>query len=252
MKFKRYNKEIKFLIKMVKDSAKIIKKGKMEVNNKGEDDLVTNLDFAVEKYIIENIKKKYPNFDIVSEEFNSNKSLTDNCFTIDPIDGTINFANNIPQWAIQVACRVNGETVVGVIYSPSTNDLYYAVKGEGAYKNGKRINVSSLPLKRVLFTAHGHGENTKYITKIYEMMDGVANNYRRIGATSLTLAYIANGSIGGTIILNPTPWDDTPGMLLCEEAGAIINIDKHGFIVIGNGESFINYANEILKKLFKD
>ena len=151
------NKELEFLIRMVKESAEIIKNGKVEVKPKGKDDLVTNLDYEVEKYIISKIQKEYPEFDIVSEEFNSKKELTQNCFTIDPIDGTINFAHKLPFWAIQVSCIKNGETIVAVIYSPRTDELFYAVKNKGAFLNGERINISTLPLSKSLFTAHGHG-----------------------------------------------------------------------------------------------
>ena len=93
-------KELKFLIDTVKEASKLITE-EFEVkakDNKG--DLVTNFDYEVEQFMINEIKKAYPNFNIVSEEFNSNEGLTDNCFTIDPIDGTINFANNIPLWGI--------------------------------------------------------------------------------------------------------------------------------------------------------
>lgn len=83
---------------------------KFEITNKGgEYDLITNLDLKIEKFLIDEIKKNYPNFDIVSEEFNNNNQITENCFIIDPNDGTINFSNNIPLWGIQIACgRIHG------------------------------------------------------------------------------------------------------------------------------------------------
>lgn len=246
---KNYNKELKFLIKLVKKSEKIIKNGKMEVKDKGENDLVTNLDLEVEQFINKNIKKKYPQFDIVSEEFFSNKTLTKNCFTVDPIDGTINFAHNLPFWAIQVSCVIDGETKVAVIYSPSTKELYYAVKGEGAFLNGKQIRVTNSPMNKIIFTAHGHQEASKYVTKIYEQFHGIANNYRRFGATSFTFAYIAKGALGGTVIFAPNIWDINPGILLCKEAGAEIDYDPNGNLIVGYCKEFNKIMLEKLNKI---
>ena len=87
------SEEIVFLIEVVKEANSLITPD-FEVKAKGNDgDLVTNFDLEIENFIIEKLKEKYPNFDIVSEEYNSNKGITKNCFVIDPIDGTVNFAN---------------------------------------------------------------------------------------------------------------------------------------------------------------
>ena len=111
--------------------------------------MVTNFDYKVETFINNEIKMNYPDFDIVSEEFNSDNKLTDNCFTVDPIDGTVNFANNVPLWAIQVACIKSGETSSAVIYLPKLNELYYADES-GAYMNGVKIKINSLEPKKGL------------------------------------------------------------------------------------------------------
>ena len=142
---KKMNKELKFLIDIVKEASKLITE-EFEVkakDNKG--DLVTNFDFEVEQFMINEIKKAYPNFNIVSEEFNSNEGLTDNCFTIDPIDGTVNFANNIPLWGIQVACVKNGKTVAAVIYLVKLDELYYADED----RKSTRLNSSHRSLSRM-------------------------------------------------------------------------------------------------------
>ena len=105
------NKDTRFLIDLVKNANKLIT-DEFEVKAKGNDgDLVTNFDLEIENYMIEQIKENYPDFTIVSEEYNSDNNLTENCFTIDPIDGTINFANRLPLWGIQVACIRNGKTL---------------------------------------------------------------------------------------------------------------------------------------------
>lgn len=124
----------KFLINIVKKSAKLITDN-LEVTAKGDfGDLVTNFDFIVEKFLIEKISKKYPDFDIISEETSNDKKLSDNCFTIDPIDGTVNFANGIPMWSVQVACIKDNQTISAVMLFPKLNQLFYADK-HGAFCN---------------------------------------------------------------------------------------------------------------------
>ena len=140
-------KELEFMIRIVKEAAMIITE-EFEVKAKGDNgDLVTNFDYEVEQFIIDSIKKEYPNFNIVSEEFNKNEGLTENCFTIDPIDGTINFAHNVPLWAIQVACIKNGKTCAAVIYLPKLNELYYADEN-GAFLNNKKLSVNKMSIDK--------------------------------------------------------------------------------------------------------
>lgn len=146
--------DLKFLIDVVKGASLLIT-DEFEINAKGEDgDLITNFDLEIEKYIIEKIKQNYPEFSIVSEEYNSEKELTDNCFTVDPIDGTINFANGLPLWGIQIACIRNKKTCAAVIYMPKINELYYADES-GAYMNGKPIKVNSLNFNKGLYSVEG-------------------------------------------------------------------------------------------------
>ena len=106
---------VEFLKKIVLEAASLITDD-FEVNSKGDSyDVVTNFDYAVEKYLIEKMNEHYPTFTVVSEEFNTTSEQTDNCFIIDPIDGTINFANKIPLWGIQVACKKDGKTCLRVM-----------------------------------------------------------------------------------------------------------------------------------------
>lgn len=111
------SKDLKFLIELVKGASNLIT-DEFEVKAKDDKgDLVTNFDYEIEKYMIDKIKSNYPDFSIVSEEYNSNECLTDNCFTIDPIDGTINFAHSIPLWGLQVACIRNKKTCAAVNFA---------------------------------------------------------------------------------------------------------------------------------------
>ncbi len=248
---KEYKKELKFLIKVAKECYKIIKNGVMEVKDKGEDDIVTNLDLEVEKHIIKRINKTFPTFEIVSEEFNNKAKICNNCFTIDPIDGTINFAHGIPLWSIQIACIRENNIVASVIYNPCAKELYWATKGGGAYLNGKKISVSSLPLNKSLATVHGHGDEADKVTQVYEEYRKITANFRRFGSTSLSFAYVAKGALCGTTILSSTAWDVAPGMLLCKEAGAKIYTNEEGHVIVGQNEEYIDIMKKILKKFKK-
>lgn len=246
MKFNSYDEEIKYLIKIVKEASKKIEKMKIDVKSKGSSshDLVTNADTETEKFLTDKMKEKFPNFDVVSEEFNPEGKMTDNCFTIDPIDGTVNFANHLPIWSIQIALIKNKEVVASVIYLPCTNDLFYAVTGEGAYHNNERIYVNDLPANKCLYTLVG-------TRKKFEVLQSVCNfnyNYREIGALSVAFACLAKGSLGALAFFKYTRWDIEPGRLLCKEAGAeILDIDGKGIIVANKKENLDAFSKEIFK-----
>lgn len=230
-------KDAEFLKKVVIKASKLITVD-FEVKAKDDKgDLVTNFDYEVEKFIIAEIKKEYPNFDIVSEEFNTNGKLTKNCFTIDPIDGTINFANKLPEWVIQVACVKNGETVAAVIYAPKLNELYLADE-TGAYLNGKKIHVSNLPIKNCLFQIDGKSRASAIIR-----MSKYTNHFRNIGCAGIGYAFVADGRYGGMIFRNRTLWDYVPGMFIAKQAGAYI-IDEDECYIAANTMEFA----EILKE----
>lgn len=250
MRFKNYQKEFDFLLRMVEDAENIISEGKIKVNEKGSDDLVTNLDLEVEKYIISNIKKEFPDFEIVSEEFNSSNGLSKNCFTIDPIDGTINFAKGMANWATEIACIKNGERVASIIYIPLVDEYYFAVKGEGAYLNEERIRVKPTSIGMSIYSISG--SHNAYMFDICKNMSKYTRHFRSLGSISTTLSYVAKGALSGCILLSPTSWDLEPGLLICKEAGAVVktNEEKH-YVVVGFNEEYAdllyNVADETIK-----
>lgn len=227
------NDNLKFLIEIVKEANKISEEH-FEVKQKGnESDLVTNLDYKIEKFLINKIKEKYPDFDIVSEEYNTDNKVTDNCFIIDPIDGTINFANNIPLWAIQVAMRKNGETVAAVISMPRINELYYADK-TGAYLNDKKIRVSEVPLKNAIYTIDGNN-----ILDELTKMSKYSPNRRSFGGVCVSMSFLAAGRIHGTSFRSDKPWDYEPGLFICKMAGAKVK-NIPGFHAAAMNQEFLD------------
>lgn len=225
--------EVEFLKKIVK-RANDFTTQKFETTNKGEEnDLITNLDLEIEKFLIDEIKKEYPNFDIVSEEFNTNNEITENCFIIDPIDGTINFANNIPLWGIQVACIKNGKTIASVISLPRINEFYYADE-TGAYLNDNKISVTEVPIKNALYAIDGNN-NLLCMKK----MEKYSSNRRNFGGVCISMAFVASGRIHGAVFRSNKPWDYEPGLFICKMAGATIkSID--GFHAAAMNQEFLD------------
>ena len=235
------NSECKFLIEIVKEASTLLN-NHFEVFKKGEDgDLVTNLDFMIEKFLTRKIKEKYPDFDIVGEEFNSKARTNQNWFTIDPIDGTINFAHGFPLWAIQVACVKNGKTVAGVIYAPEFDELYYADE-TGAYLNGEKLSLKPLPVNQSLTMVLGKNFYPKMLADGREQFIKT----RDIFCGALSYAYFVSGKMQALAIdIDLAPWDKTPGDLMCEQIGAY-KFKKGDLTIYSSSQE---YLDEILRQI---
>ena len=230
-------KDIEFLKEVVIKASKLITDD-FEVNNKDDKgDLVTTYDYEIEKFIINKVQENYPDFDIVSEELNTYNKITDNCFVIDPIDGTINFANGNPMWAIMVCMYRNGNACASVIYSPMFNEFYYADE-TGAYLNDKKISVKELPIDRCLYSIDcGDKDNT------IKMIDKYTRHYRFYACAGLSYAYIASGKLSGYLFRKENPWDYAAGMFLAKQAGAYTH-DEEGLHIAACTEELLNVLVE--------
>lgn len=225
--------EMEFLKRVVKEAEAISQK-QFEVHQKDDrGDLVTNLDVEIEQFLIGEIKKEFPDFTVVSEESNPDKAMTDNCFIIDPIDGTINFANGIPLWGIQMACRKGGRVIASVIDLPKMNEFYHADE-TGAYLNDERITIGEVPIKNALYSIDGRGS----VNEAVKMREH-AGGYRRLGAACVAFAYMASGRIHGVSYRLENHWDFEPGLFLCKMAGATIK-DVKGFHAAAMNQEFLD------------
>lgn len=230
------SKDVEFLMNLVKQASLLITDD-IYIKAKGEEgDLVTNFDYEIEEYMIKKIKSSYPNFQIISEELNENEMLTENCFTIDPIDGTVNFANGIPMWGIQVACIRDGETCAAVIYLPKLDELYYADKS-GAYRNGETIKVNQYSYEKGMYTVTAK----ESIIGISKMRKINRNNCNYCAAVNFS--YVACGKLSGSIYRAESLWDYIPGQYLVKQAGGII-YNGEGAHIAANNKKFL----EILKE----
>jgi myo-inositol-1(or 4)-monophosphatase len=228
---------LSFLIEIVKNAGKLINDNFL-ISQKGlENDLVTDLDIKVEDYLIKEINEKYPNFDIVSEEINYNKSVTGNCFVIDPIDGTINFANHLPLWGIQIACLVESKVVAAVIYLPKMNELYYANEND-AYLNDIKINTNIVPIKNTLYSIDGTNN-----LPIMEKMRPYSSGRRNLGAACVSMAFVSCGRLHGALFRSDKPWDYLPGLFISKKAGAAV-LDEPGFHCAAMNQEFLNILKE--------
>ena len=229
--------EGEFIKRIVREAEKLLARD-FAVYAKGrEGDLVTDIDYLVERFLIERIRAEYPDFAIISEEFNADAKLSENCFIIDPIDGTKNFANGLPLWGIQVACRKNGETVASVIDLPALKEFYFADES-GAYLNGEKISVREVPILNAFYAAIG-GDVIEAATR----MQKYGSTHRVFGAACVAFAFLAAGRMHGVSFRAENPWDFEPGLFLAKQAGAVVKSEP-GFHAAAMNVEFLKILED--------
>jgi len=232
----------------------------LQVSTKGPGDFVTSADKRTEKILINELQKAHPGYGIITEETGIiNKSNVKNRWIIDPIDGTMNFLNGIPQFAISVGYEEESEIKCGVIFNPITNEMFCAEKGNGAYLNNSRIRVSNKKnIKDALLVTGGPKQASKIKDKIFSEYIKVSNhvsNIRKFGSAALDIAYVACGRFDGYWQRELNYWDVAAGIIILKEAGGFINFfeeDKEAplkrNILASNSIIHDELSNLILKK----
>ena len=218
-------------IEIVKKAGEIFKEGynkNLEIYSKGIKDLVTEYDIKIEQLLIKEFKDKFPKYSIIAEE--TTKENFNNSIIIDPIDGTTNFAHHIPHCAISVGVYENKNPKYAIVYNPILNELYYAKKEEGAYKNGEKINVSnqddfqrSLIATGFPYSSAENEEDLKWVINKLKHILPRCQDIRRLGSAALDLCYVAEGKYEGFYEINLKPWDVSAGILIVNEAGGMIS-----------------------------
>ena len=198
--------------------------------NKNIRDVVTEVDILSEKNIKEKIREAFPDHTIIGEETKSEKSESEFIWHIDPLDGTVNYSQGIPVCAVSVGLEKDGEIIVGAIYNPFSEELFYATKDGGAYLNGKPIRVSQkINVKDGVYVAAFSSASSEEKKKEYEIFGKVNDSTRgvlRIGSAAMALAYLACGRIDGFWSKNLFSWDLAAGVVLVNEAGGKISSCK--------------------------
>ncbi len=215
---------------LVKDCGKVILEAdreKMAIDTKsGIADLVTEYDTKIQAQLEVGLKKILPEAKFIGEEGSSDQ-LTDEgyAFIVDPIDGTTNFIKDFHTSAISVALLKGKEVVAGVVYNPYLDEIFYAIKGQGAFCNGKKISVSNQPLSNALILFGSAPYDKELFPKTLEILSEYfykALDVRRCGSAALDLCWVACGRAELYFELVVSPWDFAAGKLLVEEAGGVV------------------------------
>ena len=196
------------------------------IQKKGEIDLLTEADIESEKRIITKIREHFPEHSFLAEEGGGNDQSGRHQWIIDPIDGTTNFSHAIGHYAVSIALAVDGRILIGIVLNPETDELFTAVKGQGAFLNNRPIKVSGIASVSDSLLATGFPYNFKEIleqvmTRFSNCLQA-AQGIRRYGSAALDLCYVACGKFDGYWEQNLKPWDTAAGFLIAEEAGAKI------------------------------
>lgn len=198
------------------------------IRKKGRIDLVTEADLRAERIILDVIQTAFPGDNVLSEEAGArNAAAATRTWIVDPLDGTTNFAHGFPLFAVSIALQLERKPVLGVVYIPSSRELFEACSGRGAFLNKRPIRVSTAAriddaLLGTGFPYYVH-DKAQRVLSLFGKMILAAQGVRRPGAASLDLAYVAAGRLDGFWEEGLKPWDTAAGALLVEEAGGVLS-----------------------------
>lgn len=192
----------------------------------GHTDLVTEYDVNTQRMLMEQLAVIDPDARFVGEEEHQTADVTTgDCFVIDPIDGTTNFILDFGRSAISVALLRDGEPVIGVVYNPYRDEMFTAIRGEGAFRNGKPIAASTHTLADSVIsfgTAPYYPELMRRTFRVTTKIMESALDVRRLSSAALDLCDAASGRCGAFFELRLNPWDHAAGGLIIKEAGGVI------------------------------
>lgn len=220
-----FSKDVVLAIQAAQAAGKIIKQGyrkKITTETKSDRSLVTNIDQSAERVIIDLLEKNSDHA-IMSEESDERPGSSGLTWVIDPIDGTTNFFRKQKAFAVSIALMRETESVLGVVFNPLTNDIYYAEQNKGAFLNKRVLHVAqeSEPIKSIIFFNYGSD---------YEHRETIAHVVRRLiqkfdlriwGTTALEMCTVALGTCDAFICVGDKLWDYAAAMLIVKEAGGL-------------------------------
>ncbi|MFZ5827013.1 MAG: inositol monophosphatase family protein [Bacillota bacterium] len=189
-------------------------------------DLVTEVDRAVEESIFAQIRARFPDHGVLGEE-GGGSFAREYTWILDPLDGTTNFAHTLPNFVCSLACCHGTELLAGAVYDPSRDELFVAVRGEGATLNGRPVRVDhAATLKESLVSTNllwDMREDRFYALPGLQDLGRQVRGVRSLGAAALELAYVACGRLSGFAQFKLAPWDYAAGALLVQEAGGQVS-----------------------------
>jgi len=185
-------------------------------------DVVTKADEATEQRIVDAIRKKYPTHGVIGEEYGASASDAEYVWVIDPIDGTINFAAGVPVFGTMIALVRYGEVVMGAIYLPLTKEVFFAEKGKGARRNGKRIHASSLGSirkSRGCISSTMSDRTTSFYEELCKLVRGKLVHLEAFGSLAFGSCIVARGARDWYVGSSPHFHDNAAVSIILSEAG---------------------------------
>jgi myo-inositol-1(or 4)-monophosphatase len=248
-------------IETARAAGKIIRTGihdTLDIRYKGNINLVTQIDLASERAIVDRLRALLPDHGILAEEGSAAEGSSGYRWLIDPLDGTTNYAHRFPFFCVSIGLRYEKDAILGVVYDPIRDELFTASRGAGAWCNGHPISVSSTPtietsllVTGFSYTArHSADDNFQHFIDFSRAAQGV----RRTGSAALDLCYVAAGRFDGFWELNLSPWDTAAGQVLVEEAGGRLTdftgaaFSPYGSQVVASNGKIHNAMLDILSK----
>jgi len=239
-----------------------------DIKTKAYNEFVTFVDEEAEKAIVDIIHGRYPDHTILGEEQGLKGDESDYLWIIDPIDGTTNYIHSFPVYCVSIALKIKGRLEVAVIYDPSRQELFTAIRGMGALLDGRKIRVSKQRKLQgaLLGTGFPYRDQLDWLEvylDIFIDFTRIVGAIRRPGSAALDLAYVASGRYDGFWEFGLKPWDVAAGVLLIQEAGGLVksmipgeDAVESGSLLCGNPHLFdpmseiVSKYDDRLKKLF--
>jgi myo-inositol-1(or 4)-monophosphatase len=199
----------------------------LQISSKGAHDVLTQADLAVEALIREQVARQFPQDAVVGEEMGGQEGLDllQDFWLVDPIDGTANYAADVPRWCISIGFLRGGKPVLGVIFDPTQNRMYTALQGGGAFQNGKPLRArASTTLQGASFELGWSPRlpPEPYVSKVTAVFAAGAQAVRRASG-ALGMCDVAAGRVDGYAELHINAWDCAAGYVLVREAGGRVN-----------------------------
>lgn len=200
----------------------------LHIDKKGRINLVTEADLASEEAIRSSILRQFPDHEFLGEESGLSAHSGQPRWIVDPLDGTTNFAQGYPFFSVSIALQIAGEAAVGVVYDPTHDEMFHAVRGQGAFLNGRPIRVSAHGILEEALLVTGFPYELRrdpdILLTLFKEMIVRARGIRRDGSAALDLCYVACGRFDAFWEVGLHPWDMAAGsLLICEAGGRITN-----------------------------
>ncbi len=224
------------------------------IDYKGAFNLVTDVDKAAEILILDILRSEFPDDTYIAEESGKTQGEVKRRWLIDPLDGTTNYAHTYPFFSVSIGLEVDGEMALGAVYNPMTDEMFWAVKGGGAWLNDERISVSSTTslVESLLATGFPPELREAKTKALHEFanMTSVCHGVRRDGSAALDLCFVASGRLDGFWEMKLSSWDVAAGSLIVTEAGGMVSNLEGGKLNIDRGD-ILATNGKIHKEVFK-